>query len=143
MYVLIGFKNKEIPNINPMLATFEPMIFPMTSPPAFELIAAIEVKSSGAEVATETIVNPTIMGGIPSFSAKIEQLSESQSPPLVKKNNPNTEHPTKKVKNPLKEISLKEEAHNSNNSYTNSEKLAILNHNQLQRQSKRENRYLT
>ena len=24
-------------------------------------------------VATETIVNPTIMGGIPSFSAKIEQ----------------------------------------------------------------------
>ena len=73
LYVLIGFKNKDIPKIKPILATFEPMIFPMTSPPAFELIAAIEVKSSGAEVATETIVNPTITGGIPSFSAKIEQ----------------------------------------------------------------------
>ena len=115
----------------------------MTRPPAFELIAAIEVKSSGAEVATETIVNPTIIGGIPSFSAKIEQLSESQSPPLVKKNNPIIEHPTKKVRNPINEISSKEEPHNSNNSYTNSENLAILYDNQLQRQSKGENRYLT
>ena len=71
--MLIGFKNKDIPNIKPMLATFEPVIFPITKPPALELIAAIEVKSSGAEVATETIVKPTIIGGIPSFSAKIEQ----------------------------------------------------------------------
>jgi len=126
-----------------MLATFEPMIFPMTSPPAFELIAAIEVKSSGAEVATETIVNPMIMGGIPSISAKIEQQPRSQSPPLVKKNNPIKEHPTKKVRNPIKEISLNEEPHNSNNSYTNKQNFAILYDNQLQRQSKGENRYLT
>ena len=82
--------NKDIPRINPILATFEPMMLPITKPPALDLIAEMEVKSSGADVANETIVSPTIIGGIPIFSAKIEQLSESKSPPLVKKNNPNT-----------------------------------------------------
>ena len=52
---------------------FEPVILPMTNPPALELIAEIEVKSSGADVAIDTIVRPTIILGIPSFSAKIEQ----------------------------------------------------------------------
>ena len=69
----MGLISNEIPRINPMLATFEPVILPSTNPPALELMAAIEVNSSGADVATETIVSPIITGGTPSFSAKIEQ----------------------------------------------------------------------
>ena len=56
-----------------MLATFEPVIFPMTKPPAFELIAEIDVKSSGADVAIETMVRPIITEGMPSYSARIEE----------------------------------------------------------------------
>jgi hypothetical protein len=86
--VLIGLMSKDTPNMSPILATFEPMIFPKTRPLAPELIADIEVNNSGAEVATDTIVRPTITGGIPSSLAKAEQLSERKSPPLVKRNSP-------------------------------------------------------
>ena len=72
-WVLTGFRINDIPNIRPMLATFEPVILPKTKPLAPELIAEIEVNSSGAEVATETMVSPTMTGGTPSFLAKIEQ----------------------------------------------------------------------
>ena len=135
--------NKDIPRINPILATFEPVMFPSTKAPALDLIAEMEVKSSGADVATETIVSPTIIGGIPIFFAKIEQLSESKSPPLVKKNNPKTEHPTKKVIKPIEENPPMEEPQISNNSCTKEEVVAILRHNHLQGQSKVVNQSLT
>lgn len=69
----MGLISNEMPKIKPMLATFEPVILPSTNPPALELMAAIEVKSSGADVATETTVSPIVTGGTPSLSAKIEQ----------------------------------------------------------------------
>lgn len=112
--------------MSPMLATLEPMIFPSTRPPAPELIAEIEVNNSGAEVATDTIVRPTITGGTPSSLANTEQLSERKSPPLVKKNRPIIVDPINKAIKPGNEISLKEEPQMSINSYTKEEKFAIL-----------------
>jgi hypothetical protein len=118
--------NKDIPRMSPMLATLEPIIFPSTRPPAPDLIAEIEVNNSGAEVATDTIVRPTITGGTPSSRANTEQLSESKSPPLVKKNSPIIVDPTSKTIKPGNEISLKEEPQMSINSYTKEVKFAIL-----------------
>ena len=62
-----------MPKINPMFAIFEPIILPRINPVAPLLIAAIEVKSSGADVAIETTVNPTTTLGIPIAFAKLEQ----------------------------------------------------------------------
>tara|TARA_B100002019_G_scaffold107448_1_gene92281 strand:+ start:162 stop:371 length:210 start_codon:yes stop_codon:yes gene_type:complete len=64
---------KEIPSINPILAIFDPTIFPIINPCASLVIADIEVKSSGADVATETIVKPTTTLGTPIELAKLEQ----------------------------------------------------------------------
>ena len=85
--------SKDTPNMSPILATFEPMIF-LKQATAPELIADIEVNNSRAEVATDTIVRPTITGGIPSSLAKAEQLSERKSPPLVKRISPMIVDPT-------------------------------------------------
>ena len=115
-----------MPRMSPMLATLEPMILPRTSPPAPELIAEIDVNNSGAEVATDTIVRPTITAGTPSSLAKIEQLSDRKSPPLVKKNSPIIVDPTNKAIKPGKEISLKEEPQMSIISYTKEVMFAIL-----------------
>ena len=126
-----------------MLATFEPIILPKTKPLAPELIAEIEVNSSGAEVATETMVSPTMTGGTPSFLAKIEQLSESKSPPFAKDTSPTIADPTSKAIKPRNEISFKAEPQMLNRSYTNSVKFAILRPYELQGQSKLWNPSLT
>ena len=136
-------KSKDIPKIKPILAIFEPIILPKTKPPAPELIAEIEVKSSGDEVATETMVSPTMTGGTPSFPAKVEQLSERKSPPFTNKNSPKILEPTSRAKNPRNEISLKIRPQMLNSSYTNSVKFAIIAPYQLQGQSKVRNPSLT
>ena len=118
--------SSDIPNMSPILATFEPMIFPKTRPPAPELIADIEVNNSGAEVATDTMVRPTITGGTPSSLANVEQLSERKSPPLVKRKSPIKVDPAKNAINPRNEISLRAEPQMSINSYTNEREFAIL-----------------
>ena len=70
--VSIGEIKSEIPRISPMFAILEPMIFPKINPCASLVTAAIEVKSSGAEVAIETTVNPTTTLGIPIACARFE-----------------------------------------------------------------------
>ena len=62
-----------MPSISPMFAIFEPIMFPRIKPCAPLLTAAIQVNSSAAEVAIETIVNPTTTLGTPIDSAKFEQ----------------------------------------------------------------------
>ena len=118
--------SSDIPNMSPILATFEPMIFPKTRPPAPELIADIEVNNSGAEVDTETMVRPTMTGGTPSSLAKAEQLSERKSPPLVKRKSPIKVDPAKNAIKPRNEISLRATPQMSINSYTNEREFAIL-----------------
>ena len=71
--VWIGLISNEIPRMSAMLAIFDPMILPSTKPDAPEDIAAMEVKSSGAEVAIDTTVSPTTTDGIPNSSANEEQ----------------------------------------------------------------------
>ena len=71
--VQIGLISNEIPRMSAILAIFDPMILPSTKPDAPEDMAAIEVKSSGAEVAIETTVRPTTTEGIPNSSANEEQ----------------------------------------------------------------------
>lgn len=63
---------RAIPKIRPMLAMFEPIIFPRINPGELLLRAEIEVKSSGVEVAIETMVNPTTTGGTPRLNATFE-----------------------------------------------------------------------
>ena len=83
--VLIGEIKSEIPKISPIFAILEPIIFPNIKPFAPLVIAAIEVKSSGAEVAIETTVKPTTTLGTPRIFAKLEQWSLSKSPPFVRR----------------------------------------------------------
>ena len=71
--VLIGEIKSEIPKMRPIFAMLDPMIFPRINPCAPLVIAAIEVKSSGAEVAIETTVKPTTTLGIPTACARFEQ----------------------------------------------------------------------
>ena len=66
-------------------AMFEPIMFPRIRPLELLLIAAIEVKSSGAEVAIDTTVSPITTLGIPKYVARSEQWSHSKSPPLIRK----------------------------------------------------------
>ena len=56
-----------------MFAMFDPMMFPRINPGAPLVIAAMEVKSSGADVAIETTVKPTTTLGIPTAWARFEQ----------------------------------------------------------------------
>jgi len=71
--VSMGEIRREIPNISPMFAIFDPIIFPKIKPWAPLVTAAIEVKSSGAEVAIDTTVNPTTTLGMPKDFARLEQ----------------------------------------------------------------------
>jgi hypothetical protein len=71
--VLIGEIKSEIPKMRPMFAMLDPMMFPRINPGAPLVIAAMEVKSSGAEVAIETTVKPTTTLGIPTAWARFEQ----------------------------------------------------------------------
>ena len=68
-----------------MLAIFDPIIFPSIKPGESLLIAEREVKSSGVEVAEDTMVNPTTTGGTPSLKATLVLWSLNQSPPLMSK----------------------------------------------------------
>ena len=71
--VLIGEIKSEIPKMRPIFAMLDPMMFPRINPCAPLVIAAMEVKSSGAEVAIETTVKPTTTLGIPTACARFEQ----------------------------------------------------------------------
>ena len=72
LVVSIGEIKSEIPKISPMFAMLEPIIFPKINPCAPLVTAAMEVKSSGAEVAIETMVKPTTTLGIPIACARFE-----------------------------------------------------------------------
>jgi hypothetical protein len=71
--VLIGEIKSEIPKMRPIFAMLDPMMFPRINPCAPLVIAAMEVKSSGAEVAIETTVKPTTTLGTPTACARFEQ----------------------------------------------------------------------
>ena len=71
--VLIGEIKSEIPKMSPIFAMLDPMMFPRINPGAPLVIAAMEVKSSGADVAIETTVKPTTTLGIPTACARFEQ----------------------------------------------------------------------
>ena len=81
----IGQIIKEIPKISPIFAMLDPIILPKTKPVAPLFIAEIDVNSSGADVAIETMVRPTTMLGTPNDFARFPQLSESRSPPFESK----------------------------------------------------------
>ena len=72
-----------MPRINPIFAMFDPIIFPIIRPVALFRAAEIVVKSSGADVAKDTTVNPTKIFGKPSDVAKLAAASERQSPALI------------------------------------------------------------
>ena len=72
-FVSIGLINNEIPRIRPIFAMLEPMTFPRIIPVELFLKAAMEVKSSGAEVAIDTIVRPITTLGTPREDARLEQ----------------------------------------------------------------------
>ena len=69
----IGEIKSDSPNMSPMFAIFDPIIFPKIKPFAPLFIAAIDVKSSGAEVAIDTMVNPTTTLGIPMAWAMFDE----------------------------------------------------------------------
>ena len=71
--VFIGEIKSEIPKMRPIFAMLDPMMFPRINPGDPLVIAAMEVKSSGAEVAIETTVKPTTTLGIPIACARFEQ----------------------------------------------------------------------
>lgn len=75
--------SRTIPRINPILAMFDPIIFPSINPVELLRIAEREVNSSGDEVAMDTMVNPTATGGTPSLTATFALWSLNQSPPFM------------------------------------------------------------
>ena len=64
-----------------MLARLEPSALPTASCPAPLIAALIETIISGAEVPTETTVNPMIIGEIPKFRATAALPSTNRSAP--------------------------------------------------------------
>jgi len=92
----MGLTRSDTPRISPMFAMFDPIIFPKTKPVTLLLIAEIEVNNSGADVAIDTTVNPTRIGGMPRLVARSFDESDSKSPVLTKMITPNKTHRTRK-----------------------------------------------
>jgi hypothetical protein len=67
---LIGFIIAIEPRTSPILAILEPIAFPIARFGAFFRAAAIDTCISGAEVASETIVEPIITVGILKLCAR-------------------------------------------------------------------------
>ena len=76
-----------------ILAMFEPIIFPKIISYFWLLIASRLMKSSGAEVAKDTIVKPIINEGTLNFFEILVELLTRKSPPTKSK-----ERPTKNKK---------------------------------------------
>ena len=72
-----------MPRIRPIFAIFDPRMFPRIKPFALLVIAEIDVNNSGAEVATDTTVSPTSIGGIPINAASVAEASERVSPAFI------------------------------------------------------------
>ena len=78
-----------IPNTKARLATFEPKTLPKARSGCPSKAAFILTINSGADVAKETTVIPMMILGILSFNDMATAASINQSPPLMRRNNPN------------------------------------------------------
>ena len=81
--------NSVIPKTNAKLAILEPITLPKAKSEYPFKAALILTISSGAEVAKETTVIPMMILGILSFNDMATAASINQSPPLMRRNNPN------------------------------------------------------
>ena len=76
---LIDFTNSVMPSTRPTFAMLEPSAFPTANSPDPDNADMTEIRISGAEVPTDTIVSPIIMGVRPARSAIADAPSTNLS----------------------------------------------------------------
>ena len=82
-----------------MFAILEPITFPKEISLAFSKAACILTKSSGAEVAKETTVNPITIFDNRNLNDKATEERTKNSPPITNNNKPRK---TKSIETPIK-----------------------------------------
>ncbi len=87
-FMVTGFMTELIPNTRAMLITLLPRMLPRDIPPEPFTAATRLTSNSGAEVAKETIVRPTITGLTANMTAVDAAPSTSRDDPTKSRINP-------------------------------------------------------
>ena len=86
----MAFINKTTPRTSPIFPIFEPITFPKAISGKPSKAALILTIISGAEVANETTVKPTIIFEMLSLNESPTDDFKSQFPPITRSNSPIT-----------------------------------------------------